>query len=195
MFLSLDEQFWSLKYLQDDTGWDVGSISQPLKQYLDQVENKALRILIPGAGNAYEAGYAFKNGFLNIHILDISDVPLKNFQKAFPDFPKSNIHHQDFFLHESQYDLILEQTFFCALPPGLRNKYASKTNDLLNLGGKVAGVFFKRNFAHDGPPYGGSKEEYWLIFKKYFKIRIMEDCNNSIVPRKGSELFVLMQKT
>ncbi len=194
MFLSLDEQFWSSKYLQNDTGWDVGSISQPLKQYLDQIKNKGIRILIPGAGNAYEAGYAYKNGFVNIHILDISDLPLKNFQAAIPDFPKSNIHHQDFFVHENKYDLILEQTFFCALPLGMRKQYASKTHDLLNEGGKIAGVLFNRNFPHDGPPFGGSMEEYQLIFNKYFKIQIMEDCYNSISPRKGTELFVLMQK-
>ena len=189
----LDEKFWSERYRLGLTGWDIGNPSIPLVQYLDQIENKSLRVLIPGAGNAYEAYYAFRNGFSNIHVLDISDLPLTMFRLKYPDFPKRNLHHENFFNHSSAYDLILEQTFFCALDPGLREMYSQKMLELLNPGGILVGVLFDRNFPA-GPPFGGSKSEYLEYFTPNFTSVDMYPCHNSIEPRLGTELFVKMVK-
>lgn len=194
MLISLDERYWSARYLKKETGWDLGTISRPLKQYLDQIPNFQLRILVPGAGNGYEASHAFQNGFQNLHILDISQVPLQEFLLANPNFPKSQSHHQDFFAHEGQYDLILEQTFFCAIPPKKRVDYASKMCELLKPGGKLVGLLFNRNFQHQGPPFGGSKSEYLSYFQDFFQVLIMEECHNSIPARQGTELFFALQK-
>ena len=60
---SFSNEFWTQRYEQNQTGWDIGEISRPLKEYIDQLEDKNLKILIPGAGNAYEAEYLFKQGF------------------------------------------------------------------------------------------------------------------------------------
>ena len=38
------EAFWSLRYKEERTGWDIGYPSTPLKEYIDQLE-KVLRIL------------------------------------------------------------------------------------------------------------------------------------------------------
>ena len=53
------KNYWTNRYSKAKTGWDIGYPSTPLKTYFDQLENKDLRILIPGAGNAYEAEYLF----------------------------------------------------------------------------------------------------------------------------------------
>lgn len=193
MFL-LGENFWSERYKSGLIGWDIGSPSFPLVQYLDQIENKSIRVLIPGAGNAYEADYAFRLGFSNIHILDISAEPLNQFRLKYPDFPKENLHHQNFFNHCSSYDLILEQTFFCALDPSLREKYSQKVLELLNPEGKLVGVLFDRTFDFQGPPFGGSKDEYLTYFVEKFEIEIFEPCYNSIPERFGSELFIKLKK-
>ncbi|RZS98111.1 SAM-dependent methyltransferase [Cecembia calidifontis] len=190
----LDEAYWTNRYNEKSTGWDIGSPSTPLKQYLDQISNKDLKILIPGAGNAYEAVYAFGMGFEKVHILDFSPVPIAQFKKSCPDFPVSNIFLENFFSHEGKYDLILEQTFFCALDPQLRKDYVRKMHDLLLPGGKLTGVMFAREFAHEGPPFGGSKEEYSQYFMPEFEILKLEPCYNSIPPRQGSELFVQLRK-
>ena len=52
---ALNADFWNNKYLNHTTGWDLGAVSPPLKAYIDSLDNKDLAILIPGAGNAYEA--------------------------------------------------------------------------------------------------------------------------------------------
>lgn len=194
MLISLDELYWSSRYLNKQTGWDVGSISTPLKQYLDQILNFQMSILVPGSGNGHEASYAFQNGFQNLHILDISQVPLREFFLANPKFPETQSNHQDFFIHEGQYDLVLEQTFFCALPPDRRTDYASKMYELLKPGGKLVGVLFNRGFQHQGPPFGGSKSEYLGHFQDLFHVLKMEECKNSIPARQGTELFFVLQK-
>ena len=195
MMVLLDENFWSERYRLGLTGWDIGSPSKPLVQYLDQIENKSIRILIPGAGNAYEANYAFQIGFSNVHVLDISDEPLNQFRSRYPDFPKENLHHQNFFNHNSTYDLILEQTFFCALHPSLREKYSQKMLELLKPGGSLVGVLFSRTFDFQGPPFGGSKTEYSTYFIEKFEINTFEPCYNSIPERSGSELFIKLKKS
>jgi thiopurine S-methyltransferase len=192
------EHYWTERYIEQQTGWDVGHPTTPLKTYIDQLENKALKILIPGAGNAYEAEYLFKNGFKNVHVLDISKKPLEHFKKRVPDFPLSQLIHADFFKHQEFYDLILEQTFFCAFPPSKENReqYASKMNQLLNKHGKLAGLWFNFPLSEDieNPPFGGSKEEYLNYFQPYFKIKSFKSCYNSIEPRKGRELFGIFLK-
>ncbi|MCH7411412.1 TPMT family class I SAM-dependent methyltransferase [Belliella sp. DSM 111904] len=192
MNLSLDRDYWSARYKHNQTGWDIGEASTPIKQFLDQVKDKSLKILIPGAGNAHEAAYAYNLGFKNVFILDFATLPLDNFKRSYPSFPSDQLCCEDFFEHEGSYDLILEQTFFCALDPSLRSKYAKKMSSLLENDGVLAGVLFNRNFTHEGPPFGGSKEEYLRYFEPYFDIDIMETCYNSIPPRQDSELFIRM---
>jgi SAM-dependent methyltransferase len=191
----LDENYWSNRYKFGQTGWDIGYPSTPVVQYLDQIEKKEVEILIPGAGNGYEAIYAINNGFENVNILDFSSEPLDNFKVRFPDFPDSNIHHEDFFIHDHKYDLILEQTFFCALNPSLRVNYVEKMKDLLKPGGKLVGLLFNGEFEKEGPPFGGSLAEYESLFRGKFEEVLITPCFNSIPERMGSELFFILKKS
>jgi methyl halide transferase len=192
---NLDESFWTSKYIAGYTGWDIGSASPPLYQYLCQIDFRTVSILVPGAGNAHEVASGWNLGLLDIHLLDISDAPIKKFLETNPTFPRHQVHHEDFFLHQGAYDLILEQTFFCALAPNLREAYAKKMFDLLKPGGRLVGVLFDREFPYPGPPFGGSKEEYMAYFEPYFEIEKFELCYNSIPARKGTELFIKLRKS
>lgn len=49
----LDAHYWNERYQNSATGWDIGAVSTPLKEYIDQLDSKEIRILIPGCGNAY----------------------------------------------------------------------------------------------------------------------------------------------
>jgi methyl halide transferase len=187
----LDENYWSNKYSGNDTGWDLNGISTPLKEYFDQLTAKDLAILIPGCGSSYEAGYLLQHGFSNITLIDISAVLCNKLRKTFHANLDSEVRIicADFFQHEGQYDLIIEQTFFCALDPSLRKEYAAHMHQLLKPGGKLTGVLFNRDF-EGGPPFGGTEEEYRQLFEPFFEIAIMEPCYNSIKPRSGAELFI-----
>jgi len=192
--MKLDEAFWNDRYINNETGWDLKSPSTPLKEYIDQLENKTIKILIPGCGNAYEAEYLLANGFTNVTLIDISEIVVNNIKNKFQNNPNIEVIHQDFFKLEGEFDLILEQTFFCALDPKLRHNYSKKINELLSDEGKLVGVLFNRNFENQSPPFGGNKTEYDTYFKDYFDYKTIEDCYNSIPPRAGNELFINLKK-
>ena len=190
-----DKAFWSSKYQEGQTGWDMGEVSPPIQAYIEQLTNKQLSILIPGAGNAYEAAYLFEQGFQDVTVLDLAEEPLNNFKKRVPGFPQKNLVQQDFFDHHGQYDLIIEQTFFCALDPSLRVAYIDKMKALLKSGGKLVGLLFDFRLTEEGPPFGGDADAYSLAFQKRFDIKTLAPCYNSIKPRDGKELFIIFEKT
>ena len=190
----LNKEYWDEKYAENKTGWNIGYISTPIKNYIDQFTDTSLKILIPGAGNSYEAEYLWNKGFKNLFILDISKQPLINFKKRVTDFPDTHLIHKDFFETEGTFDLIIEQTFFCALDPKLRRNYAIKMFDLLSNKGKLVGLLFDFELTVEGPPFGGDKEEYITYFKDLFKIKILERSYNSIKPRMNRELFFIFEK-
>ena len=189
-----DKAYWESKYSDEATGWDIGYASAPLVEYFKRLTNKKLKILIPGGGNCYEAEFLFEQGFENVYVIDIAEHPLKNLKTRFPDFPDNHLIHDDFFNHTGKYDLIVEQTFFCALDPVLRQKYADKMHDLLAENGKLAGLLFDFELTEEGPPFGGSSAEYLELFSEKFNIIKLERCYNSIKPRAGRELFFIFEK-
>jgi SAM-dependent methyltransferase len=160
---------------------------------MNQVEDKNVKILIPGCGNAYEAVYLWKKGFQNVYLLDISPVPLQKFSEQNPDFPKQQLLNKDFFDEEGKYDFIIEQTFFCALEPSLRKPYCEKMIEILKPDGQLVGLIFNIPLFDDRPPFGGNKVEYESLFSPYFEILTMETAYNSIPEREGSELFIKLE--
>jgi hypothetical protein len=190
MINSYSENIWNSRYESGQTGWDIGKVSRPIREYIDQLTDMSISILIPGCGNAYEAEYLSTEGFMNITLIDISDVLIKRLERKFAGNESINLLNKDFFEHEGTYDLIIEHTFFCSINPSMRGKYADKMISLLSAKGKLAGVLFDREFGHEGPPFGGSKEEYRKLFSENFKIKVLEKCRNSIAPRSGSEVFL-----
>lgn len=188
-----NKNYWEQRYINGETGWDTGSISESLKKYIDQLSDKEIKILIPGCGSAYEAEYLHELGFSNVVVIDIVEIVLNRLLERTPDFPKSNVILGDFFMHDEKYDLIIEQTFFSSIPPNLRNEYVEKTYELLNPGGKLSGVLF--DFEMDaGPPYGGTVQEHEKYFKRLFNIRTLETCYNSSETWQDIELFIIFEK-
>lgn len=184
--------YWEKRYQRGEIDWDVGTITTPLKEYIDQLADKNLKILIPGAGNGYEFDYLIAKGFQNVFVIDIAKTPLNNIKKRQPKFA-THLIHADFFTLENTFDLILEQTFFCALSPELRPQYVEKMATLLQPKGKLVGLLFNFPLTSAGPPFGGSKEEYRSLFATKFEIKILEQAYNSIKPRKNRELFFIFE--
>ncbi|WP_298899668.1 methyltransferase domain-containing protein [uncultured Psychroserpens sp.] len=185
----LDASYWDNRYINNEDRWDLGEVSPPIKTYIDQLKDKSIRILIPGGGNSYEAEYLFNHGFTNVYVIDLSKTALNNIKKRAPKFPSDHLIQTNFFDLDMPFDLILEQTFFCALDPSLRSKYVSKMSELLVDKGKLVGLLFNQPLHDDKPPFGGNKTLYLSYFKDVFHIKTMELCYNSISHRQGNELF------
>ena len=192
--MELNQTYWSNQYQNNQTGWDIGYISTPIKEYIDQLTDKAIKILIPGSGNAYEAAYLHNNSFTNVYVLDFASEPIENLLKKVPGFPKEHIIQEDFFTYKGRYDLIIEQTFFSSILPENRENYVTKIDELLVGKGKLIGLLFNIDFAKRYPPFGGNKCIYKTLFKEKFKLKVLETAYNSIKPRANNEFFIIFEK-
>jgi SAM-dependent methyltransferase len=194
--MNSDPAYWDKLYADKETRWDIGYVSKPLKEYFDQLRDKNISILIPGCGNSYEAEYLLQQGFTNVTVIDISPLLTKKLEEKFAAHlnKELTIITGDFFKLRGQYDLIVEQTFFCAIDPSQRQQYAEQVYALLKPGGKLSGILFNRDF-EGGPPFGGCTGEYKKLFEKKFSIQSLAPCYNSIKPREGTEVFIIACST
>lgn len=101
----------------------VGVITSTVKEYFDQLNDKTIKILIHGCGNSYETEYLFENKFINTYVVDYSEQALSNFSKRVPSFSKSKLLSNDFFNVQGKFDLIINETFFCAIDKNRRSDY------------------------------------------------------------------------
>jgi len=190
----LNKTYWEDQYINQAAFWNAKSITTPLKDYINQLEDKSLRVLVPGLGHGHELIYLHKKGFVHSIGLDFTSIAFNETLQVERDFPPNKLVLEDFFQHEGIYDLILEQTFFCSLPLERREAYVEKMHSLLSAKGKLVGVLFDTTFEQEAPPFGGDKETYFALFSPYFDIEVMERAVNSIKPRQNRELFIILKK-
>lgn len=190
--MKLDQTYWEQCYVNHQSPWDMGSASTPLISYLEK-QNRDASILIPGAGRAWEVDWMLEQGFNDLTVIDLSNTALQEAMERIPHSGQVKWIEGNFFEHIGHYDLIMEQTFFCALDPQLRPDYALKMKSLLKEGGKLFGLLFNFPLSTEGPPFGGSEAEYLNLFQSQFKIQHLEICYNSIKPRAGREFFLELE--
>ncbi|MCX8080474.1 MAG: TPMT family class I SAM-dependent methyltransferase [Bacteroidia bacterium] len=192
----LTKNYWNNRYQEKSTGWDIGYPSPPLMEYVINKVPKDWKILIPGSGFSHEAGSLYGLGYQHIWICEFAPSAVEYFKSRYPDFPEAQILMADFFeLQNHSFQLILEQTFFCAINPGLRKKYFEQCHTLLQPGGILAGVLFNTVFENAGPPFGGYADEYYqLLDLNDWEVLKWEPCRNSIEPRQGREWWMELRK-
>lgn len=192
----LNAAYWETRWQGQQTGWDIGQASPPLIHYLENVSDRQTRILIPGAGRAYEAIHLHQQGYEQVFVCDWAPSAFDHLRQMAPGFPEDHLLVGDFFELDPKvpFELLLEQTFFCAIDPALRPLYVAKAADLLADHGTLAGVLFAREFPFPGPPFGGTAVEYQQLFAGAFDILTLEVTPYSIAPRLGNELFVELKK-
>lgn len=148
---TLNADYWNNRHQAGDTPWDIKMPSPPITSYIDQLKDKNISILIPGAGHSHEATYLIDHGFENITVCDISEVAIQKMKLQMNNRILINYLNIDFFVLDGTFDLIIEQTFFCAIDPVFRSKYVDKMSTLLKPDGKLVGVLFGIEFPHKGP--------------------------------------------
>jgi len=186
---TLDGTYWRQRYQMNTLGWDIGYANSALLAPLELLD-RSTRILVPGAGRAWEVERLFGWGFADVFALDVAPEARDAFLKRVPEFPEEQYLIGDFFDHIGTYDRIVEQTFFCALRPELRRDYGIKMGELLSSGGILSGLLFDFPLDGHGPPFGGSQEEYRELFAAQPEVWagfLVEKATEGIPQRLGRE--------
>ncbi len=189
---SSQSDFWESRYRDHVTPWDAGKVPDALRDYAKRIKAGS-RILIPGCGSAYEAGYLAENGF---------DVLAIDFSPAAVELAKRNLLRfgdivmiADFFDFESgmPYDVVYERAFLCALPPQMWPQYAPRTAQLLRPNGELAGFFFFKETVK-GPPFGTTPQALHTLLDPYFELVENKAVTDSIPVFQGSERWQIWRK-
>ena len=66
----LNPEYWNRRYLNNDIPWDAGAVTTPIKAIIDSLQDRDLKILVPGAGSGHEVAYLISKGFKNVTVCE-----------------------------------------------------------------------------------------------------------------------------
>jgi cyclopropane fatty-acyl-phospholipid synthase-like methyltransferase len=192
------QEDWQRHYDEDDLGWDLGQVAPP---FIKLFESKTIlpgKTLIPGCGRGHEVIYLAENGF-EVTAVDYSPGAVNHLKSTVQERNlKCEVLNMDFFgidsAHNGVYDLLIEQTFFCAISPEQRSSYVSTVARALKKGGMLAGLFYHTGEEEGGPPFNTTREDIKKYFSDSFEIRQLSKAEDSAEQRKNKEWLAILIK-
>ena len=188
---------WQDHYDSNDLGWDLGQVAPPFVELWEKGKLSLGKVLVPGCGRGHEVIFLAENGF-EVTGIDFSEGAVTYLGNALKKRNlKGRILHQDFFslddTHDGVYDLVIEQTFFCAISPRQRQDYVLKVSRMLKPGGMLVGLFYHTD-KQGGPPYNTTREDIETHFSENFEIQELDKTSLSSEQRKGKEWLGILKK-
>ena len=191
------QEDWQRHYDEDDLGWDLGQVAPP---FVNLFESKTIfpgKTLVPGCGRGHEVIFLAENGF-EVTAVDFSLGAINYLKSTVQERKlKCEILHMNFFemdaVHNGTFDMVIEQTFFCAISPEQRTSYVSTVARALKQGGMLAGLFYHTG-EEGGPPFNTTREDIVKHFSDSFEIRQLTKAEDSAEQRKNKEWLVILVK-
>ena len=186
-----EDRDWEALYQANETFWDHGVASPGLVDYL--AANPALppgQTLVPGCGRGHDARALAKAGW-SVTGLDLapSSVPLA---KRLADEEGLAIDYRivDFLSDEPHqpFDIVLEHTLFCAIPPTRRIDYVQAVRRWLKPGGLYLAVNYMITDDNGEPPFSTTTAELDARFGEPFEL-LRRWTPRSYESREGKELM------
>lgn len=184
--------FWETRYRDNVIPWDAGNVPPALREHLPTLAPRA-RILVPGCGSAYEAGWLADQGF-DVLAIDFSAAAVERARGVLG--PHAGIVKlADFFEFDPgpPFDLIYERAFLCALPPRIWPQYPARCADLLKPGGAIAGFWFFADTPR-GPPFGTTPAALAALLEPAFRKVADETVPGSIPVFEGKERWQVWRR-
>ena len=192
-------KFWDECYINDNTGWDIGSVTPVFEDWCNKLQQKH-SILVPGAGNGYDPLYFSSKGH-DVTAVDFSKEATNN-MKAYAEKNQIdiNIINADIFKLDinlfNKFDYIIEYTCFCAIDRNRRLDYIKVMSDLLKKNGELIGLFLPvlKDKKDGGPPYSINIEEVISQFSDHFDLVELKKHKLSINARVDNERYIHFKK-
>lgn len=189
--------FWSDVYkAEENPGWNLNEPAEAFKDMLPRLKLPKSRILVLGAGEGHDAALFASAGHV-VTAVDFSKEAIERGQKKYADLSNLHFHHANIFdLPQDwnySFDVVVEHTCFCAIPPEQRNDLVKLYRRMLHEEGQLLAVFFAMD-KRSGPPFGATEWEIRKRTESSFQYLFWGRLRNSITARMGRELFVLGKK-
>jgi hypothetical protein len=180
--------FWDERYRARFTPWDARGVPAALVRFVESASRPGRRVLVPGCGSAYEAGYLDAQEFA-VTAIDIAPEALARARDVLGDAIADRVLKQaDFFDLEIDVDWIYERALLCALPGRLWPSYAAAASRLLAPGTVLAGFFFIDEAASEprrGPPFAMRRAELDALLQGAFECIEHE----AVPPQQSIDVF------
>lgn len=185
---------WEARWRSGQTGWDLGQPSPPFVALLDGPDAPPPgRAAVVGCGSGHDARLFARRGFETVgfdfaltaiatarDLATAEGVAVRFEQADFFDLPRG---------WGGQFDYVVENSFFTAIPPERRAEYAAVVAGLLRPGGELIGLF-RAHDRPDGPPFGTSEGELRGLLGRAFDVASIGPAPASHERRGGEELLV-----
>lgn len=188
---------WERHYETNDLRWDLGGVAPPFERLWKERKISPCKAIIPGCGRGHEAIFLAERGF-QITAVDYTQGAIDSLEKA---LTKKNLTvevlRQDFFelgsYYNDKFDLMLENTFFCAINPSMRQKYVLTAGRILKSGAFFVGLFYETD-KEGGPPFNTRKRDIEEYFSERFMIETLNKTPHSADQRQGKEWLAVFKK-
>lgn len=194
MTMSVD---WEARYRAGQTPWDLKGPTPVFGRLITEGHLPIGKLLVPGAGLGHDA-LAFARAGYAVTSVDVAASACADLRaRSSAAGVTLDVLEADFFTmtDSATYDLMLEQTFYCAIDPSARDAYRDQAHRLLKPGGLLFGLFFPleaRNAA--GPPHVVRPDELRASLSERFELLHEEWPADSIKPRAGNEILQIWRR-
>jgi SAM-dependent methyltransferase len=186
--------FWEARWREGQTGWDLGAASPPFEALLEGPDAPPPgRVAVVGCGRGHDALLFARRGFEAVGFDFAPTAVAAARALAAEQGVAARFEVADFFAlpdqWAGQFDYVLENSFFTAIPPARRAEYAAVVAALLRHGGELIGLF-RDHDRPDGPPHGTSEPELRRLLAPDFDSLAIGPAPRSHERRQGEELLV-----
>lgn len=195
---------WNDRYAEGSTGWDLGEAPPVVRRVSQDVvearrsQDSATppRVLVPGCGRGHDAiGWAQAGATATG--LDFAPLALEAARRLSEraGLPVSWVLGDVFDLPDAlagTFDVVWEQTCFCAIDPGQRRAYAESMTRALAPGGVLLGLFW-RHGREGGPPFNVTPEDVQTAFEGLMTLESVEEVPDS-VPSRQPEFLARLRR-
>ncbi len=192
-----NSQYWTEVYkAEENPGWNLNDAAEAFKDMLPRIKLPKSRILVLGAGEGHDAALFAQAGHL-VTAVDFSKEAIARGQKKYGHLHNLTFHESNIFELPQEwnfsFDVVVEHTCFCAIPPEQRNDAIRLYRRMLHEEGQLMAVFFTME-KRSGPPFGATEWEIRKRTEQGFHYLFWGRIRNSLPRRMGRELFVLAKK-
>jgi SAM-dependent methyltransferase len=190
-------QYWSEIYNgEENPGWNLNKPAEAFKDMLPRLKLPKSRILVLGCGEGHDAAFFAEAGHV-VTAVDFSKEAIERGRKKYAHLSNLSFYEENIFQLPQEwnfsFDMVVEHTCYCAIPPEQRNELVRLYRRMLHDEGQLMAVFFAME-KRSGPPYGSTEWEIRRRTEAGFHYLFWGRLRNSLPNREGRELFVLAKK-